>query len=233
SYPKYLDLKVSDQNSSIRHMVASVGTSLKRNKNLRHILINEGLFEGIISTTKDLIQPILEGIIISSGIIIIAQYNAEDNLNIVLGFVYGVLHIFSAVASRRSHQLQKWKPSVFWLNLFMIVLTITLAIFGIAVHYIVLTIFLFLLMRIVQNYRKPLYVDQLDEYMQKNERATILSIGSQLKSLIIIIIAPVVGYISDLYGINIAMVFLSILVLLTLPVTLVGHAKTQIKNGTH
>lgn len=143
------------------------------------------------------------------------------------------MHIFSAVASRRSHQLQKWKPSVFWLNLFMIVLTITLAIFGIAVHYIVLTIFLFLLMRIVQNYRKPLYVDQLDEYMQKNERATILSIGSQLKSLIIIIIAPVVGYISDLYGINIAMVFLSILVLLTLPVTLVGHAKTQIKNGTH
>ncbi|OJF77390.1 MAG: hypothetical protein BKP49_02700 [Treponema sp. CETP13] len=223
SYPSFLDVKMVKENIPITQMFVILGKSLKKNKNLRHILANEGLFEGVISTIKDLIQPLLQVIIIGSGFLLVATVSAEDNLNIILGLVYCVINIVCATASRNAYRLKKWNTGIFWINVFTILLAVFLAIFGLPTQGVVLTIVLFLLIRIMQNFRKPLYVDQLDEYMEKSERATMLSIASQLKSIVVIFLAPIVGYIADDKGISMAMFFLAILVLVLLPFTLLSE----------
>jgi len=225
SYPSYLDVKMVQENVPITQMFVILGRSLKRNKNLRHILANEGLFEGILSTIKDLIQPILQGLIVGSGFLLVANLSSEDNLNIILGLVYCGINILCATASRRSYHLKKWNTGVFWINLFMILLAVFLALFGIPKQSVILTIIVFLLIRIMQNYRKPLYVDQLDEYMEKSERATMLSLASQLKSIVVVFLAPLVGYVADVLGLQMAMFFLAILVFVLIPFVLLSADK--------
>jgi len=220
-----IDVKMVQENVPITQMFVILGRSLKRNKNLRHILANEGLFEGILSTIKDLIQPILQGLIVGSGFLLVANLSSEDNLNIILGLVYCGINILCATASRRSYHLKKWNTGVFWINLFMILLAVFLALFGIPKQSVILTIIVFLLIRIMQNYRKPLYVDQLDEYMEKSERATMLSLASQLKSIVVVFLAPLVGYVADVLGLQMAMFFLAILVFVLIPFVLLSADK--------
>jgi MFS family permease len=225
SYPSYLDVKMAQENVPITQMFVVLGRSLKRNKDLRHILANEGLFEGIISTIKDLIQPILQGLILGSGFFLVANLTSEDNLNVILGLVYCAINILCATASRRSYRLKKWNTGVFWINLFTILLAVLLALFGLPIKSVILTIVVFLIIQIVQNYRKPIYIDQLDEYMEKSERATMLSIASQLKSIVVIILAPIVGYVAGILGLQMTIFFLAILVFVLLPFTRLSEKK--------
>lgn len=60
---------------------------------------------------KDYIQPILSNLILVSGIYVIESINAETQLKIILGVIYGVIYIFSAGVSRNIYRLNQWWPS--------------------------------------------------------------------------------------------------------------------------
>lgn len=53
-------------------------------------------------------------------------------------------------------------------------------------------------------------VEKIGDCSESSKRASVLSIDSQLTSLAIIIIAPIVGFISDSFGINTMMISLGI-----------------------
>jgi MFS family permease len=49
--------------------------------------------------------------------------------------------------------------------------------------------------------RRPLAVDVFGDYMRREERATVMSIESQVGALFMILLAPLFGYIADRFGI--------------------------------
>ena len=53
----------------------------------------------------------------------------------------------------------------------------------------------------LQNLRRPFFVDLIGEKMQKSQRTTVLSAESQLKSLYLIVLAPVLGFFADTFGV--------------------------------
>jgi len=217
SYPKSLDNFERENRISFKDMLNKLLTSFKKNKNLRHILIGEGLFEGTISSIKDFVQPIMEMIIIGSGIVLVSTLSATDNLKIILGLTYMLMNVFGSAASRSSYRLKKHQTGVFWMNFLYFSLVVVLGVLGLLIEHYYAVIVCYLIIYIAQNFRKPIFVDELDDNMPKDERATVLSVASQMKSLFIIVLAPVIGLISDTYGIRYALMGLALLLVIFSP----------------
>jgi MFS-type transporter involved in bile tolerance (Atg22 family) len=65
-----------------------------------------------------------------------------------------------------------------------------------------------------QNIRKPFMVEKIGNTSNINKQASVLSIESQITSLLIIVFAPLLGFISDLYGVANMFVFMGILMMI-------------------
>ena len=49
--------------------------------------------------------------------------------------------------------------------------------------------------------RRPLFVDAAGDMMDKEERATVLSVESQIRALLVIVLAPLLGMVVDVFSI--------------------------------
>ncbi len=230
SYPKSLDKSLSAKHTTIKEFLALIKNSLFKKKQLRHILTANAVFEAIMSTSKDLIQPILSAIIVGTGVLLFSSTSSEDNLAITLGLVYTFLNVFSSLASANAYHIKKLMGRANGLNIFYLLLIATLFLLGIGIHSAVAVCVLYTLMYLWQNMRKPLFVDKIDESMQKEERATMLSISSQLTAIFVIILAPLVGWIGDTYGMASLMYALAGFVLLLYPFSRVKKLKIICKD---
>lgn len=218
SYPNYLNKSKLKNDATtkptILEQLKELYIVLKTQERLRSILISNGIFESVIKGSKDLIQPMLKLALVSSGIILIGTFNTDENLKITLGITYCVIYIVSSYASRNTYKLKYLMNSrTLFVSLYLIL--------GIVFIFISFTslvpvslIFLFLLLYLLRNIRKPVYVEVLTDMIDNKSAATILSISSQIESLLTIILVPIGGYISDQYGIKYFMFGIGILIFL-------------------
>jgi hypothetical protein len=86
-------------------------------------------------------------------------------------------------------------------------------------------LFLYIGIYLLSNFRKPIYLDVLDDNMNKYERATMLSFSAQVKSIFTIISAPIIGYMGDSFGLNYALLTVAILLLLFAPASIIKKPK--------
>lgn len=181
-------------------------------RDLRLFLVRAGSFGTVFSSVKDYVQPILESLFLVSGIAIISNMSSDDNLKIVLGVTYGVIYMLGSLASRRAYLLKKLMDAHRLLKVlnFLLVASLVFVTFAIELKLYPIIILLFIIMNLLQNIRKPIFVDACDDLMEKHERATVLSVESQLKSLMTIIIAPMIGFIADSFSVSIAMLAVGI-----------------------
>jgi len=92
------------------------------------------------------------------------------------------------------------------MNLFFDVMAVVIILvyFSLKFELLLPVIIFFLLLYILKNARRPLLVDVAGDIMEKEERATVLSVDSQLKSLFVVILAPLFGYVATRYSIEMA-----------------------------
>ncbi len=210
SYP---DEKI-EYNKSVRagfkEKINSLKIGFKNNVVFRTMMIRQAIFEAGVSSVKDFIQPILNAIIISSGFLVFKDISADNNLKVLLGLTYSLIFLFSSVASRISYRFQKYD----YLKKSYIIFMATLFMISIVIDTYIAVIMLFLVIQFLQNSRKPVFVATIDEYIHKNDRATVLSVSSQLKSIFIVLMAPLLGYCYDHYGPRYSIILLAIILLL-------------------
>ena len=217
SYPKFLDIKDKKQDTSFKDMTNDIIISLHINKKLRSIILEEGIAESIVSYIKDLIQPILKIIIISSGITIISSLSANDNLKVILGLTYVFLNLFGAYFSKKAYLIKGKRASETCLSIIHIIYAISCGILAIfSTQYLIVCI-VYVLIYILHSIRKPIFVDEIDNNIDKSSRATIISASAQLKSLFLMIFAPIFGFIADTYGIKFVIIILCIIFTVTIP----------------
>jgi len=195
--------------------------SIKQFKNmfshsmLKKIILSSSLFDSIFKILKDYIQPILSNLVLVPGIYVIESMNAETQLKIILGVIYGVIYIFSAWGSRNIYRLNQWWPSdqlmditfeMFGIIFFVLALAIkTRLMFVVIVFYLVLYL--------LKDGRRPLVVDVFGDYMKRNERATVMSIESQSRSLLMVILAPIFGFIAHHFSISVLFFLIGVFIL--------------------
>ncbi len=217
SYPSYLNKKNIDR-IALKDFFKIGLTHFKRlmkNINLVKILFSSSLYDSIFKNIKDYIQPILKLVLISSVAVNIAGFEGDDQIKILSGIIYSIFYLVSSQASRYVHILTAYNSSGFFMRLFFDIMGFLSLILSAVIffHVAPAIIIIFFALYILKDSRRPLFVDVCGDNMEKNERATILSIDSQLRSLFTIIFAPLFGLIADSFGLNILFLCIGIAML--------------------
>ena len=224
SYPKELDGRRAQQSGDLRknfrEVLKEVLYSFKRPALIKTIS-NISLFSGYYRAVKDYIQPVLQTV--AAGLAFHFGIQGEKATAILVGMIYFFIYLLSAYASRISGQIAKRfhnlnRP----LNLSLLVglilgLISGLFFIGETSLLVGLGILIFIGIYLVENLRKPIGIAYVTEILDKDILATALSTESQVKSIFSAIMAPVIGFFADLYGIGIALLIISALVLAILP----------------
>ena len=173
------------------------------NKSLRKVVISSSLFDAIFEVLKDYIQPILKDLILISGIYIVVSMEADTQLKIILGLIYGVMYIFSSLVSRNVYRLNLKFKSDKLMDISFDILGIVFFIMFLAIKtkIMLVVVLLYFFLYLLKDGRRPLAVDVFGDYMRREERATVMSIESQVGALFMILLAPLFGYIADRFGI--------------------------------
>ena len=207
SYPaRFNEKEESDFKFSnfFNEMFGSLKTIVTDQEKMR-IMLSSSSFDAIFKSIKDYIQPILQGVLLVSPILLFKNLSSQDTLELSLAIIYGFFYIFSAIGSRNVYRLSEKKSSRHYMNLFYDVFAILFMVVAISIRFeaVYIIIPLYLLLFVLKDVRRPLFVDVIGDEMVKKERVTVLSVESQFKALFVAVFAPLFGFVADQFSIPI------------------------------
>ncbi|MEA3422756.1 MAG: MFS transporter [Bacillota bacterium] len=201
SYPSYLNEKKINTFNLIEffNLLKTYIKSIFKQKFLLKIILSSSSYDALFKTIKDYIQPIL---------LILLVTNSDTRIKVYLGIIYGVFYIFSSFASKNVFRIVNKIPSINLMNSSYFVQGIGMLSIAMTIYFKwpLLSVIIFFVLYVLKDARRPVFVDLSSDHMKKSERATVLSVESQFRSIIIIIIAPLFGYLSDALGLDFAFI---------------------------
>ncbi len=223
SYPAWLDGETNKkQKYTIKESFTSVWNaflvSIKTPFALR-ALLSTSLFSGYYAAIKDYIQPLIKALALTLPLA--AWLNGEQKTALTIGSIYFVVYLLTALASRVSGRINAlfshpFKPINLTLSVGFGIGVIAFSSYYFGVYSIPIVGFLLIMM--IENLRKPMGIALVAELSQNSSMATVLSVTSQAKSLLAAIIAAATGWMAELFGIENALVVISIVLLALYPV---------------
>jgi len=225
SYPRYLDGEILELKGrwagNIKEKFCATWFAFMgmfRNKEAMKSIFNSSVFDAFFKSSKDYLQPILKAQALALPIFLYLA--KEQRIAVVVGIVYFLLYILTSLASRNAGRfVEKIKFLSLAINLTYILGGVLLLISGISTSFNIsyLAILAFILFYIIQNLRRPMNVGYISDNIPHKAMASGLSVESQLKTIIMAILAPVIGLLADRFGVGIALIIVSILFLLSFP----------------
>jgi len=202
SYPSYLNER-QDTSFSFKKFVKESIKSVKyvfQNKERLHLLIASSSYVAGFKSVKDYIQPLIVSITMS--IVIFTNLSADDNTIIYIGVIYAIIYLLSSFASLNAYRLSSRFSNDKVISIMWLLSGIAFIILSIYSNNLFVLVFVFLSIYLFLNIRKPLIIEKIGNITHDNKRASVLSIESQFTSLLIAIIAPILGHIADVYSIG-------------------------------
>ncbi|XMB67032.1 MFS transporter [Mycoplasmatota bacterium zrk1] len=226
SYPNYLNTKIEHKFSFkefFQGSIVIISTTLK-NKTLRSTLFDSATYNAIFKTIKDYIQIVIYAALITS---FVKMDDATESIEINLALIYAGMFLLSALASRLSHRFLKMSSRDNILNYIWLLTALISSLIIIFNNSLYTTIGLFSLFHVLLNIRKPIMIEKIGDMADSSQRATILSVESQITSLVIIVMAPLFGFVYDRW--NLQYVFI-LIVLFSLLFSLITYKKRNLSN---
>ncbi len=213
SYPSNLDGPRHTSDKTIRSefmgVLRSLGNSL-RDRDLLRAIANQSLYSGYYKAFKDYLQPILKNFAIALPILLALQDKQRTAL--ITGFVYSILYLITAYASRSSGRMsERFETLAVPLNSMLFMGIAFGVVSGIAYWLGVplLAIILYLGIYIIENLRKPMGIAYVTERMDQASLASALSVESQAETLFAVLIALLLGFFSNLWGLGLGILVVS------------------------
>lgn len=207
SYPSYLNEK-QDSSFSFKGFIKENINSVKyvfKEKKLLKLLIGSSSYNAGFKSVKDYIQPLIEAIALS--VILFATLSTVDNTVIYIGVIYAFIYLVSSFASLNAHKFSACFSKDKVIGVMWILSGISFLVLSIYTNNLFILVFVFLLIYVFLNIRKPLVIENIGNASDDNKRASVLSVESQFTSLLIAIFAPILGYIADVHSISIMLFF--------------------------
>ncbi|MBC8321747.1 MAG: MFS transporter [Bacteroidetes bacterium] len=223
SYPKYLDgeiVRISGEKvvQRFRLVIMAFSQTIK-NMNFFRVMTNLSLYTGYYKAVKDYIQPLL--VLVALSMPFFAYLNNEKRIAITIGVIYFIIYLLTAVFSRYSGKFTNLfkhlsKPMNLTLTIGLSVGVLT----GLSFHlgYYVWPIVGFIVIMMIENLRKPVGIGLVANISKDESMATTLSVTSQATSVLAAIIAPIIGWIADIYNPGIGIAIISIILIIGLPI---------------
>ena len=205
SYPRELDGRMVDRLSISRmlgHLKDALVISFKR-PTLKRLILESMGFEGFFKASKDYLQPILKSAALPVTGVLFSGMNLTDEQKsvVLIGPVFFILFILSAVASRNAYRLVEKKGEEEDAARFLWGMTVLVGLILVpAMFYGIYTVMIlgFVTLYILQNIWRPVLISRFNANTDKCQGATVLSIESQAKSVSTMLIAPLLGLAIDL-----------------------------------
>ncbi len=202
SYPKEFDNTHSEKHEGLlKNFIIQTKNSfisIFRIKELGKALLHSSTYEGIFKASKDYLQPIVKTQALMIPILL--TLDATKRVSLLIGITYTITYLLSSIASRKSNSYKNLFSSIeSSLNTAFIATAVILAAIGLFMTLGLpsAAIILIILFFVFENLRKPVVIGYMSERIEKKQRATILSIDSQLKSFFAMISAPLFGLLAD------------------------------------
>jgi MFS family permease len=222
SYPKELDgdIKEFEKQKVIQKAKQVLRDFLYsfKDKLMLKSIANISIYTGYYKAAKDYLQPILNSFALSLPFFVALEDKRRSSL--VIGVVYFILYLMTSFVSRSSGRvLDKYKNLCFLLNTTMLAgyAAGVLSGLSIIIGLPVLSIIFYMGIYIIQNLRKPMGIANISDMMKQDILATALSAESQASALFAAVIAPLIGFFADLWGVGYALIFTSALLALPAP----------------
>ncbi len=165
---------------------------------------------GYHKAIKEYIQPLI--VIAIVGLPFPNSWPAERKEALFIGVFYFLIYMMTSLASKRSGRFaenQKSKEQALLITLLFGFTAGLLTGLSVVIKLEWIAILVFVLIYLNENLRKPIGVAAIAEISNPKAMASILSINSQSESLYAAIIAPILGYSIDLYGLGWGLVIIS------------------------
>jgi len=222
SYPKELDGDIRNiEGDKIKRNFVKVTRefihSFKDIEILRAVA-NISVYSGFYKAIKDYIQPVLKTFALALPILL--SLEGKQRTSIVIGAVYFVIYILTSFASRISGKTaERFKSLRTPLNITMIAGFSMGILSGIFYNtgLLAVSIALYVGIYLIENLRKPMGISYITDMMHRDILATALSAQSQASSLVAAVVALLIGFLADLYGIGWSLAVVSILLISASP----------------
>lgn len=217
TYPAFLDGEKSSKRLNLSTFFTYTKSSFSdvfKNKTLQKTLLSSSIGSAGFKVTKDYLQPMIMSWVIMAPVM--TSIKVEQRTSVILGILYFFIYLMTAAASRNAPKLvEKTRRISTALNSTFILTASMLLVAGISIHFsfYYLSVLAFLLLFIIQNIRRPVVVGYIGEVSDKSRMATILSVDSQLSSLMIAVFAPLIGFMTDKFSLGISLAVFGALLL--------------------
>ncbi len=227
SYPKELDfspglndfedLEKINFKLRIKNTFMELAIMMKE-KATRRALINSSSFDAVFRAIKDYLQPVLLALVI--GLPVLLNFKEDEKLSILSSVVYFILYLFTSFASKNSVLFAKqFRSNERGLNFSYISGIVLILAIGFFLYsgFNFLPVLFFIIFYVLQNIRRPIVISVLSNRIPSSAMASGLSVESQAKTLLVAIIAPVLGFTIDIFGLGLTFIFVSLVLSLFYP----------------
>ncbi len=222
TYPDVLNGNTSAYNANkLNHQFLKVIRDFVftfKNKRVLKAITNLSVHSGFHKAIKDYLQPVIQTFALSVPLFV--YLSNKQKSAIFIGALYFILFLLTALASRKAGMLKdKAKSNEVALNLTMYIGFFMAFLSGVFFHYgfYIVSIIFYLIIFLIENLRNPVGVAYVSELFNDHVLATALSTNSQAKSLLAALMAPVLGFLADQYGVGISLSALAITLVLASP----------------
>ncbi len=199
SYPSYLNAS-SNKPCTITGIVSTSFESFRSTWQvpvLRSVILECMCYETLFKLAKDYVQPAIK--IFALSLPFFVGMEATGRSAVCIAVVYFFMELMSAYASRKSGTLVDYYGEGMAAKLIWSAecLFFSLAVVGVFTGMTWLTLLVLVAILIKQNLWKPILVCRCSEVCEDKHMATVLSIQSQAKSVLLAIVAPLLGWAVD------------------------------------
>ena len=217
SYPEELNkssvLKSSSKKSSVKLTFNSFLKIIKQ-PNVLKIINASAVHSAYLKAVKDYIQPLMVNIALIIPFLTDIDVNKKNGL--IIGVLYFAIYLLTSKASQfASKAVDKKRNSISYITL---ISGFTLGILsGVFFYYNlwILSFIAFVGIYLIENLRKPILTGFISDNVPNEILTSVMSVQSQLKTVITAVLAFTFGLIADNFGISIAFIVTSSFLLIS------------------
>ncbi|MDZ7739746.1 MAG: MFS transporter [Bacteroidales bacterium] len=169
-----------------------------RNKWTIRIFISSSLPSGLFNSVKDYLQVLI--LSLAATLPFMESFTEKDKSSVLIGISYFIIYMITSRASSMAWRFSGRSGSVYRaMNISLLLISMAGILTGLLFHTGTefIALFLFLVIYLMENLRRPVAVAGIADRMGNESLSTFLSTDSQLKSVFTMILSPVVGLLAD------------------------------------
>ncbi|MGC9359599.1 MAG: MFS transporter [Anaerolineae bacterium] len=210
TYPKALDgeiraLAEGDLQARL-HATAREFLGVFRSPPALRAILNSSGFDAFFKATKDYLQPILESLALALPLLL--AWQDTQRTAVLAGLVYCGLYLLNSYASRSANWLTRGIASLDTaINTTFMVGAMLLLMAGVSAwaRVAVVAVALYVALFALYNLRRPMTVSYISDQIAHEVMASGLSVESLVTTMLMALIAPVVGALADMVGVGAAL----------------------------